>query len=214
MDSKPTSPSQQEQNIIDARTHVLDDYSDKALEIDIRSEHVAEAQRKALFKRASHQIDSECNLRRKRLEQDRRIAMTSELSRARLTILEKKNEEIATAKKKVTAALTVQTDEDRAKLLVSLVSQAVGMLEDESGTPVVTARKVDQDAAQLAAEAAGAVLSSDYLPTGSLGGVIVSNAKGTVTVNNTLDRRVDMAVASLLPRLKGLLIPEGESLSL
>ncbi|GIQ85947.1 ATPase, V1/A1 complex, subunit E [Kipferlia bialata] len=206
---------------------ILNQANQKADEVIRRAEEEA---RLLKLQEVDKELDRMAETFRKKevdVRQKTRIALSSALNEARLQGLNARDEALVAVVKDVKETLFALTKEKGkyTHVLSQLIVEAVLELKEspvfivcrEEDTRLVKwalrgARKslgdVDVSVSTKEHLAAAPATVSDI---GCLGGIVATNSSGLIRVNNTLDRRVELAVSALLPELRDTLFtPEAE----
>ncbi|KAI7863936.1 ATP synthase subunit [Spinellus fusiger] len=176
-----------------------------------------------IVRQESLNIEAIFERKMKQAEVQKRIAQSNSINKARLrtlqerqTILEHLLEE---SREQVNQ---VQNDEEKyAALLESLLLQGAFALMEPQVT--VKCREVDADNVRFAIEAVTQkyeegvkqsvviVVSEEYLPESSAGGVILTGLQSRITVDNTLEARLATASEDMLPQIRATLFGHSPS---
>ncbi|KAI8094173.1 ATP synthase subunit [Thamnidium elegans] len=150
----------------------------------------------------------------KQAEVQKRIAQSNHINKARLRILQQR-QQVLDELFEETDGLIHQISEDEeqyATLLQGLILQGAFALMEQDIE--IRCREEDVDQVNSAVEniseryeedmkfAPNFVVSEDYLPASSAGGVIMSGHQGKITVDNTLGARLDISKEEMLPQIR------------
>ncbi|GCA64067.1 ATPase, V1/A1 complex, subunit E [Kipferlia bialata] len=208
------------------REYIILDGEDKAEEIRAQAQEDANVQRQ-------YEVDTELvNVRARHrravaaVEQEKRIKLSESVNSARLECLKARDETMDEVISQVKAQLVSITENKRqyCHLLARLIAEAAVELREKR--IVVVCRKEDERVVRWAVKGSSSLPSMEGVQVvvaeeehlapapsapgqhGCLGGIIVTNQSGMIRVNNTLGRRVELAVSALLPELRATLFED------
>jgi len=203
---------------------------EKADEIKAKADEEFEIKKLGFVETAKQKLRTEFDRKEKNIEVEKKILQSTTLNKQRLRLLASQEESLEDLKKAAKEAL-VKLAADKAeykKLLENLLLESLLELGETNVT--VRCRKADvpivQEVIGPAAEQfkklktlpltaqldnkeflAPAPASPDSDAPSCLGGLQVLAAGGTISMANTLDARLDIAVAGLLPQIRTKLFP-------
>jgi len=215
--------SQMNQNINQMTSFILNEAKDKAEEISAAAlQDYSVAKSKILNEMQKDKIEK-IQKELKKKETQRAIEKSTAVNKSRLEKIKARQNVLgkisALAREDITAKL--KSEKDLGAYLTKLIVQGMLMLvEDEVS---VRCRAVDEGVVKgilgdAQAEYAkiikgetnaekATVLSLDAgkLPAGSIGGVVLTCQKGSITVDNTIDSRLELVMEQAKPRIRQLL---------
>ncbi|KAJ2355763.1 V-ATPase V1 sector subunit E [Coemansia erecta] len=191
---------------------------EKAREIKVKADEEFNIEKAKLVRQESINVEEQYRRKVKQVEVKQRILTSTLINKSRLEILQQRQEMLNSVFAEAQRALAqVPDDKDKyGELLVSLCAQAFLQLNDTSAS--VRGRKADLEliksivpkAAALYKEKSGkdidvTVVDNDPLADSTLGGVRVSTLADRITVDNTLQARLDLSSDRMLPQLRDTL---------
>ncbi|KAJ2723995.1 V-ATPase V1 sector subunit E [Coemansia sp. Benny D115] len=190
---------------------------EKAREIKVKADEEFNIEKAKLVRQESINVEEQFQRKVKQAEVKQRIMTSTLINKSRLQVLQARQEMLDSVFSSVQAALA-KVPEDREKyrtLMVQLCLEAFIQLNDSRVN--VRVRKADADLIdEVVAEAADAyrkdgkeievtVLDGSPLPDTVLGGVRVSALNDRISVDNTLQTRLDLSSDGMLPQLRNIL---------
>ncbi|KAI9323733.1 ATPase, V1/A1 complex, subunit E [Dichotomocladium elegans] len=150
----------------------------------------------------------------KQAEVQKRIAQSNHINKARLRVLQERQQALDVLFEESQHKIhEISADQDKyASLIENLILQGLYSLMETD--VVVRCREADAEIAQFAAERASqqyqetlkaecnVTVSDNYLPASTAGGVILSGYEGKITVDNTLEARLNIVKEQMLPHLR------------
>ncbi|RKP15099.1 ATPase, V1/A1 complex, subunit E [Piptocephalis cylindrospora] len=191
---------------------------EKAREIKVKADEEFSIEKAKLVRQESTNIEANAQRRVKQAEIQRKINQSHQVNKARLSILEEREQLLQTLFEKTTGELKKVTSNEKAyrTLLRDLLLQSFYALMEEE--VVVQCRQEDKPlvegaiteakklyTAALNRTVAATIDTKNPLPSSSAGGVIVTAYYGRITCQNTLDSRLDLLKDQLLPEIRVLL---------
>ncbi|KAJ1859059.1 V-ATPase V1 sector subunit E [Coemansia sp. RSA 1822] len=191
---------------------------EKAREIKVKADEEFNIEKAKLVRQESINVEEQYRRKVKQVEVKQRILTSTLINKSRLEILQQRQEMLDSVFAEAQTALAqVPNDKDAySELLVNLCVQAFVQLSDSSAS--VRGRKADIElikeavprAAKLYTEKTGksinvTVVENSPLSDSVLGGVRVSTLGDRITVDNTLQARLDLSSSRMLPQLRDTL---------
>jgi len=186
---------------------------EKAREIKVKADEEFAIEKAKIVRQETQNIDAEAERKRKQAETQKRIAKSTATNKARLRVLEAREQMLddvfQTARKQLESI--AQDGDKYGALLKNLILQALySLMETEV---VVKSRKQDADAVKKAADEAASEFKDaighevkfsveSELSDDLAGGVIVTASRGKLVVNNTLDERLRLTEDRMLPEIR------------
>ncbi|CAO3651776.1 unnamed protein product [Mucor hiemalis] len=150
----------------------------------------------------------------KQAEVQKRIAQSNHINKARLRILQERQQVLDDLFEETDGLIhKISQDSDRyATLTEGLILQGAYALMEEEIT--IKCREEDVDQVNSAIENVSGkygddmkfkptfIVSEEYLPASSAGGVVMTGLKGKITVDNTLGARLEIAKEEMLPQIR------------
>ncbi|KAI8326921.1 ATP synthase subunit [Choanephora cucurbitarum] len=187
---------------------------EKAREIKVKADEEFNIEKAKIVRQESLNIESVFERKIKQAEVQKKIAQSNHINKTRLRILQERQKVLddlfEEAEKRIA---DVSSDEEQyGTLLEGLILQGIySLMENEV---VIRCREQDVDQVNGAIERAtekyeetmkarpSFTVSEDYLPSSSAGGVILSGLYGKITIDNTLNARLDIAKEEMLPQIR------------
>jgi V-type H+-transporting ATPase subunit E len=150
----------------------------------------------------------------KQAEVQKRIAQSNHINKARLRILQERQQVLDDLFEEANKGIhDVSNDEEKYSTLIEnlILQGAYSLMEPEI---VIRCREQDIDKVNSAIDVVSDkyeealksrpnfIVSEEYLPESSAGGVILSGHNGRITVDNTLDARLEIAKEEMLPQIR------------
>ncbi|KAJ2078129.1 V-ATPase V1 sector subunit E [Coemansia sp. RSA 988] len=191
---------------------------EKAREIKVKADEEFNIEKAKLVRQESINVEGQFQRKVKQAEVKQRILTSTLINKSRLEVLQERQEMLDSVFVEAQQALKKlpEDKEKYTKLLIDLCLQAFLQLSDDTVT--VHARKTDLDllksalpkALELYKERTGKDISASAaedspLPDSVLGGVRVSALGGRISVDNTLQERLDLSSNRMLPQLRDVL---------
>ncbi|GAA5995338.1 H(+)-transporting V1 sector ATPase subunit E [Rhodotorula paludigena] len=195
---------------------------EKAREIKVKADEEFAIEKGKIVRQESANIDATFERKKKQAEIERKIAISNQNNKARLQLLEKREELLEKVFEEARAKVSEAT-KDQAKyqeLLKNLVLQALFTLMETDVT--VSGRPKDQEVLKKAVEQAASEFKEqagfevktqvdDKLGDKSPGGIKLTGYGSRITVNNTLDERLRLLEESMLPEMREKLFGKNEN---
>ncbi|KAJ2746549.1 V-ATPase V1 sector subunit E [Coemansia sp. BCRC 34301] len=197
---------------------------EKAREIKVKADEEFNIEKAKLVRQESINVEEQFQRKVKQAEVKQRILTSTLINKSRLQVLQARQEMLDSVFSDAQEAMKgIPQDEGKyLKLLVDLCVQAFVQLNDE--TVNVRGRKVDMALIKRATEQAVAlykektgkavratVVEASPLPDTVLGGVRVSALNDRISVDNTLQARLDLSSDRMLPQLRNILFGQSPS---
>ncbi|KAJ1671516.1 V-ATPase V1 sector subunit E [Coemansia sp. RSA 1694] len=191
---------------------------EKAREIKVKADEEFNIEKAKLVRQESINVEEQFQRKVKQAEVKQRILTSTLINKSRLQVLQARQEMLDSVFSDAQEAMkNVPQDEGKyLELLVDLCVQAFVQLND--GTVTVRGRKADAALIKRATEQAVAaykektgktvratVVESSPLSDTVLGGVRVSALNDRISVDNTLQARLDLSSNYMLPQLRNIL---------
>jgi len=189
--------------------------NEKVDEINAKADEEFEIEKSRLVQQQRQKIISVYERKEKQLDQQRKVQQSQLVNQARLRILKHREEQIDNLLNEARHQLTaVSQDKTRyQELLLGLVTQGLfQLLEDRV---VVQCRESDKELVQAVVPLAVAnykeatkrdveIFISDkrHLDESSCGGVKMTSQSGNITVENTLNARLEMIGQQMMPEIR------------
>jgi len=186
---------------------------EKAREIKVKADEEFAIEKAKLVKQEQHNIDAQYEKKRKGAEVAQKIAQSTQTNKARLKLLQRREEHAQdlfnTARE---AIVEIPKDEGRyTQLLEGIVLQ--GFLQMLEGDVTISGRKKDLPVVEKAVEGAKKQYKEisgrdvNVKVDGSLsdnisGGVKIMSANRRITIDNTLDERLQLLEGRMLPEIR------------
>ncbi|GAA5908573.1 hypothetical protein JCM5296_000595 [Sporobolomyces johnsonii] len=195
---------------------------EKAREIKVKADEEFAIEKGKIVRQESANIDANFERKKKQAEIERKIAVSTQSNKARLRLLEKREELLEQVFDEARSKIG-ETTQDEAKygeLLKGLILQALYTLMEKDTT--VIGRPKDRKLLDKAAEEAAAEFEkeagfkvkievNDELGDKSNGGIILRGYGSRITVNNTLDERLRLLEERMLPEIRDSLFGRNEN---
>ncbi|GAA5853568.1 hypothetical protein JCM9279_001317 [Rhodotorula babjevae] len=195
---------------------------EKAREIKVKADEEFAIEKGKIVRQESANIDANFERKKKQAEIEKKISISNQNNKARLQLLEKREELLEQVFEDARTKITDVT-KDEAKyteLLKKLVLQALFTLMEKDIK--VSGRPKDQELLKKATEQAAAVFKEqagfevktevdDQLGDKSAGGVLIRGYGSRITVTNTLDERLRILEEQMLPELREKLFGKNEN---
>ncbi|KAJ1838179.1 V-ATPase V1 sector subunit E [Coemansia sp. RSA 486] len=190
---------------------------EKAREIKVKADEEFNIEKAKLVRQESINVEEQFQRKVKQAEVKQRIMTSTLINKSRLQVLQARQEMLETVFSGAQQELAkVPEDKEKyQKLLVDLCVQAFVHLNDSRVN--VRGRKADLDLVKKAVVEAveiykkngkqieATVVESSSLPDSVLGGVRVSALNDRISVDNTLQARLDLSSDRMLPQLRDTL---------
>mmetsp|Transcript_26126 Transcript_26126/g.60923 ORF Transcript_26126/g.60923 Transcript_26126/m.60923 type:complete len:219 (-) Transcript_26126:175-831(-) len=200
---------------------ILNEAKDKAEEINTKGLEEFSIERFRIVNQQKEKIRQEYAKKAKQVETSCAIARSTAINKARLEKIKARSEVLDKVSGDVKSNL-VSAAKDK-KFVQDLITQGLLMLlEDEVA---VTCRKEDealvksvldgaaQSYSDVIKKQSGATkkcklsLTSENLPAGSMGGVVLGCQNGSIKIDNTVDVRLRLVMEQDKPKIRSLLFP-------
>ncbi|GAA6012819.1 hypothetical protein JCM10207_005373 [Rhodosporidiobolus poonsookiae] len=195
---------------------------EKAREIKVKADEEFAIEKGKIVRQESANIDANFEKKKKQAEIEKKIAISNQNNKARLQLLEKREELLEKVFEDARAQIGKVTEDEGkyGELLQKLVLQALFTLMERDIK--VSGRPKDQQLVQKAADAAAKefeeqagfkvnVEVDDGLGDKSAGGILLRGYGSRITVNNTLEERLRLLEANALPQLRDSLFGKNEN---
>lgn len=195
---------------------------EKAREIKVKADEEFAIEKGKIVRQESANIDANFERKKKQAEIEKKIAISNQNNKARLQLLEKREELLEKVFDEAKAKLGEVTKDEKkySELLKNLVLQALYTLMEKDIT--VSGRPKDQKLLQKAVEEAASEFRGkagfevqcevdDKLGDKSHGGVLLRGYGSRITVNNTLDERLRLLQERMLPEIRESLFGKNEN---
>ncbi|GAA5878707.1 hypothetical protein JCM3774_000480 [Rhodotorula dairenensis] len=195
---------------------------EKAREIKVKADEEFAIEKGKIVRQESANIDANFERKKKQAEIEKKIAISNQNNKARLQLLEKREELLEKVFDEAKAKLGEVTKDEKkyAELLKNLVLQALYTLMEKditvSGRPKdrkLLEKAVEQAASEFKEKAGWEVQCEvdDQLGDKSNGGVLLRGYGSRITVNNTLDERLRLLQERMLPEIRESLFGKNEN---
>ncbi|KAI9228939.1 MAG: ATPase, V1/A1 complex, subunit E [Piptocephalis tieghemiana] len=191
---------------------------EKAREIKVKADEEFSIEKAKLVRQESANIEANAQRRVKQAEVQRKINQSHQVNKARLSILEEREQLLVKLFEDTSSQLRkVASNEKSYRILLRdlLLQSFYALMEEEV---VVQCRQEDKPLVEGAiSEAkklytsnmnrtvAATIDSKNYLPASSAGGVNVTAHYGRIICENTLESRLELVKEQLLPEIRVLL---------
>ncbi|KAK4048131.1 V-ATPase V1 sector subunit E [Microbotryomycetes sp. JL201] len=195
---------------------------EKAREIKVKADEEFAIEKGKIVRQESANIDANLERKKKQVEIERKIAISTQNNKARLQLLEKREELLEKVFEDARGKIgQVTKDESKyAALLKDLILQALYTIMEKDIK--VSGRKQDskllkkaaEDAAKEFEENAGWAVKvgvDEELSDKSAGGVLIKGYGSRIVVNNTLDERLRLLEEKMLPEIREKLFGKNEN---
>ncbi|KAJ1833013.1 V-ATPase V1 sector subunit E [Coemansia sp. RSA 2711] len=197
---------------------------EKAREIKVKADEEFNIEKAKLVRQESINVEEQFQRKVKQIEVKQRILTSTLINKSRLEILQQRQQMLDSVFAEAQQALAkVPDDQEKySQLLVNLCAQAFVQLNDQ--TVNVRGRKADVElikqavpkAAELYKQKTGkdvkaTVVEDDVLADSVLGGVRVSALGDRISVDNTLQARLDLSSDRMLPQLRNVLFGQSSN---
>ncbi|KAL0082591.1 ATP synthase subunit [Phycomyces blakesleeanus] len=190
---------------------------EKAREIKVKADEEFNIEKAKIVRQESLNIEAIFERKIKQAEVQKRISQSNYINKARLRTLQERQSVLDNLFDEARSQVNeVQKDEEQyAVLLEKLMLQGVFTLMETE--VVVRCREADADNVQLAIEnvtkefeegvkqSISISVSEDYLPESSAGGIILYGLDNKITVDNTLEARLEIVSEEMLPQIRATL---------
>lgn len=194
---------------------------EKAREIKVKADEEFNIEKAKLVRTETSNIESTFARKTKQLEVQKKIAQSNFMNKARLRVLQQKQQLLQDLFSEASKTL-VKVTQDSQKydgLIYNLILQ--GLLKLMGDNVVVVCRKKDTDLVQRQVDAAKkaytdmiqlplnvSISSEDYLPEEGSGGVRLSTNNGLIVCDNTMETRLLLLTDQMLPSIRTMLFGE------
>ncbi|GAA5821348.1 hypothetical protein JCM10212_000983 [Sporobolomyces blumeae] len=195
---------------------------EKAREIKVKADEEFAIEKGKIVRQESSNIDANLERKKKQAEIERKIAVSNQNNKARLQLLEKREELLEQVFDEARSKIgeTTQDEKKYGELLKELILQALYTLMEKDIH--VSGRPKDKALLEKAAEAAAKEFEDkagykvkidvdDELGDKSNGGVLLKGYGSRITVNNTLDERLRLLEERMLPEIRESLFGKNEN---
>ncbi|GAA5984429.1 hypothetical protein JCM10908_003343 [Rhodotorula pacifica] len=195
---------------------------EKAREIKVKADEEFAIEKGKIVRQESANIDANFERKKKQAEIEKKIAISNQNNKARLQLLEKREELLEKVFDEAKSKLGETTKDEKkySELLKDLVLQALYTLMEKDIT--VSGRPKDQTLLKKAVEQAASEFKEkagfevqievdDKLGDKSNGGVLLRGYGSRITVNNTLDERLRLLQERMLPEIRESLFGKNEN---
>ena len=200
--------------------------NEKAEEIRIKTEQEFNISKLEFIEQARVQLREEYRLKEQRALTEKRIERSSHINAARLSKIQRKNEVVERIREEARAKLAEAAKHSKyPELLTALIVQ--GLIRFKETEVTVRVRKEDEQLVRSLLPVAEKLyhdtmlrdtsldiavklkLDEQFLPPaskgrGCSGGVVLTCNRGRTVLDNTLDRRLDLAFEELKPTIRSL----------
>ncbi|KAI9246374.1 ATP synthase subunit [Sporodiniella umbellata] len=167
-----------------------------------------------IVRQESLNIDGVFERKIKQAEVQKKIAQSNHINKARLKILHERQQVLDDLFEEASKSIhEVSADEDKYNALMEglILQGALSLMEPNV---VIRCREQDVERVKLAIDPVSNryeemlksrpefTVSEEYLPESSAGGVIMSGHQGKITVDNTLDARLEIVKDEMLPQIR------------
>ncbi|GAA5964068.1 hypothetical protein JCM3765_000889 [Sporobolomyces pararoseus] len=195
---------------------------EKAREIKVKADEEFAIEKGKIVRQESSNIDANLERKKKQAEIERKIAVSNQNNKARLQLLEKREELLEQVFDEAKSRISEVTKDEKkySTLLKDLILQALfTMMEKEiqvSGRPKDKSllEKAAQDAAGEFEDKVGykpKIEVDEELGDKSNGGVLLKGYGSRIVVNNTLDERLRLLEERMLPEIRESLFGKNEN---
>jgi len=195
---------------------------EKAREIKVKADEEFAIEKGKIVRQESSNIDANLERKKKQAEIERKIAVSNQNNKARLQLLEKREEllEQVFDEAKSRIGETTKDEKKYGDLLKDLILQALYTMMEKDIQ--VSGRPKDQELLKTAADAAAQEFEekvgfkvkleiNDGLGDKSNGGVLLKGYGTRIVVNNTLDERLRLLEERMLPEIRESLFGKNEN---
>ncbi|KAG1049037.1 hypothetical protein G6F48_001763 [Rhizopus delemar] len=187
---------------------------EKAREIKVKADEEFNIEKAKIVRQESLNIEAVFERKIKQAEVQKRIAQSNHINKTRLKILQERQQVLDDLFEEANQRIhQVSDDQDTYHTLIEglILQGAYALMEPEID---IRCRQQDVDVVTSALETVADryeesmqsrpnfTISEDYLPESSAGGVILSGHHGRITVDNTLDARLEIAKEEMLPQIR------------
>ncbi|EDR29744.1 vacuolar ATP synthase subunit E, putative [Entamoeba dispar SAW760] len=183
-------------------------------EIISNANQESEKEKNTIIEKEKVKIDLEFNKKLKETETKKKISHSQELSAARLQLLKAEDIHIQSLLTEVRDKLIKSTQESNyPEILIKLIQEGIKKLQDNN----ITIRCVERDIKlvekaikQINKEYPKIKIDIDtmfYLEESVIGGVTIASLGDRIICNNTLEHRMNQALAIALPLIRKILFP-------
>ncbi|KAG1054255.1 hypothetical protein G6F47_004470 [Rhizopus delemar] len=187
---------------------------EKAREIKVKADEEFNIEKAKIVRQESLNIEAVFERKIKQAEVQKRIAQSNHINKARLRILQERQQVLDDLFEEANKGIhDVSKDEEKYSTLIEnlILQGAYSLMEPEI---VIRCREQDVDIVNSALDVVSDkyeealksrpnfIVSEEYLPESSAGGVILSGHNGRITVDNTLDARLEIAKEEMLPQIR------------
>lgn len=191
---------------------------EKAREVKVKADEEFNIEKAKIVRQESLAIEAFYQKKLKQIEVNQKIARSHHINKARLDVLDARQQLLNDLLAKVGAQLPSLSanKESYAKLLRDLLLQASFQLMEPK--VVVHVRKVDipivesvlasvnqEYKAKLEEDVTIYIDKEDFLPEKSAGGLLATSLDGRIKVDNTLENRLHIISEDMLPQIRALL---------
>ncbi|CCH61240.1 hypothetical protein TBLA_0E01860 [Henningerozyma blattae CBS 6284] len=210
------TPNQVNDELNKMQAFIKKEAEEKAKEIQLKADQEYEIEKTQLVRTETSNIDSAFSDKMKKASLKQQISKSTVANKMRLKILSSREESLDNifelAKKQLK---TLATDEPKYKpILKGLILEAMCKLLDSK--IIIQATKRDESLVKSmidelkneyktiskSEELPEITISEDYLNKDISGGAVVSNANGKISINNTLEERLELLNATALPAIR------------
>ncbi|GAA5981693.1 hypothetical protein JCM5350_000457 [Sporobolomyces pararoseus] len=195
---------------------------EKAREIKVKADEEFAIEKGKIVRQESSNLDANFDRKKKQAEIERKIAVSNQNNKARLQLLEKREELLEQVFEEAKSRISeVTKDESKyGELLKSLILQALFTMMEKDIK--VSGRPKDSNLLEKAAEEAAKEFEDKvgYKPKievdqelgdKSNGGVLLKGYGSRIVVNNTLDERLRLLEERMLPEIRESLFGKNEN---
>jgi len=196
---------------------------EKAAEIKLKADEEFNIEKLRMVEAEKQKIRQEFERKEKQVEVQKRIKQSNDVRLSRLRTLKARDDAMQDVLKDAAAMLPgLVKSANYPKLLESLITEGLCQLNDPkvtvkgvagdekavkaalSGAEAAFKKFATEDSGQEFAASISVTFDSDSLKSG-VGGVQLTGLGGKITLNNTLQARLELAYETYLPKLRGVL---------
>ncbi|KAI7904909.1 ATP synthase subunit [Cokeromyces recurvatus] len=187
---------------------------EKAREIKVKADEEFNIEKAKIVRQESLNIEAIFERKIKQAEVQKRIAQSNHINKTRLKILQERQQVLDDLFEETNRRIyEISQDKDLYTTLIEgLILQGAYSLMEKDVT--IRCREQDIDCVNSALDSVSDKyeenlkyrpnfnISENYLPSSCAGGVVMSGFNGKITVDNTLDARLEIAKEDMLPQIR------------
>ncbi|AMD21217.1 HEL063Wp [Eremothecium sinecaudum] len=208
------TPNQVSDELNKMQAFIKKEAEEKAREIQLKAEQEYEIEKSSLFRKESSNIDALTAEKLKKASMQQQIVKSTIANKIRLKVLSAREEILQNIFNEAKEKLKTISDSesDYASVLSNLTKEGLLKLLEPRVTVKIRESDVElfksleeaicMEYKEISGKSVIINISSDYLNKDIAGGVIITDASSKITIDNTLEKRLELLDESALPAIR------------